>query len=333
MKKKNKTISLAISWGDPAGIGPEVMLKAFGLLPKTVRNKMTLFGDPGYMRNLDKSLKTGVPVLDANNASKTADGLRVKPIGQVDFLKRDFGKIDKRFGDAAMRALDMAAKAVLEGEYNALVTAPIQKESVNLAGYKIAGHTERLAKMCGGADVAMMLANRRLKVVVATTHLALRDVPGALNKDKIERSIRIIDTSFKRMTGKRPKIAVCGLNPHAGDGGLFGDEEERIITPAILATKKDGVRVTGPHPADSLFTQQSIKQFDVALAMYHDQGLAPVKLLGFHETVNITLGLPFVRTSAGHGAALDIAGKKKANGENMACAIMAARDILAGKYK
>ncbi len=332
MKKKVKKRKLAVSCGDPAGIGPETLLKAWSLLPKIARNNITVFGDPYYFSWLNRKLKTNTPILDESCSAKANDGLRVTPAGEVKFKATSFGKVNKVCGAAAMESVTAAAKAVINGEYDALVTAPINKESVNLAGYKIAGHTEYLAELCGGVNVAMMLACKKLKVVVATTHISIKDVPKALSAEKLVSKLKLISSSLKKMTGRKPKIAVCGLNPHASDGGLFGDEEERVIAPAIANARRFGVRATGPYPADTLFTQRSIKTFDIALAMYHDQGLIPVKLLGFGETVNVTLGLPFLRVSVDHGTAFDIAGKNRADAGSMAYAIRTAFDILNGRF-
>lgn len=327
---KNKP-KIAISCGDPAGIGPEVILKACASLSRAVLRRITVFGDLAYFEMLEGRLKTGVPILNAETASANKNGVRVASAGEpLDFAESDFGKVDKRYGAVAMASVEKAARSVLEGEFDALVTAPINKESANLAGYNVAGHTEFLARLCGGVPVAMMLACDKLKVVVATTHIALKDVPRALTRKKVLQVIRIIDSSMKKMTGQKPRIAVCGLNPHASDGGLFGDEEEKVIRPAIEDAIREGMDISGPHPADTMFTKRYLGTYDVALAMYHDQGLVPVKLLGFGKTVNITLGLPFLRVSVDHGTAFDIAGRNEADGRSMAHAIRTAFKILSG---
>jgi len=270
--------------------------------------------------------------LEAGKVTSKDDGLRVEQTTPLDFTFADFGRVDARFGAAAMDSVTKGAQAVMDGRFDALVTAPIQKESVNLAGFRVAGHTEYLASLCGGADVAMMLACERLKVVVATTHMALRDVPNALTGALLDRVLNIIDSSLKKMSGAQPRIAVCGLNPHASDGGLFGNEEANVIAPAISRAAKRGLKVGGPYPADTMFTPRVLGTFDVALAMYHDQGLIPVKLLGFGETVNVTLGLPFLRVSVDHGTAFDIAGKNRADGRSMAHAVRTAFKILQGRF-
>lgn len=328
---KNKNSKIAVSWGDPAGIGPEVILKSFPLLPKSLKARITVFGDLHYLKWLNLKLRANVTILDAKIAKAGDEGLRCEGIERLRFSHKDFGRIDKRFGLAAMRSLDSAVKAVMDGRFSALVTAPIQKESVNLAGYKIAGHTEYLARITK-SDVAMMLSCKKLSVIVLTTHLPIKDVAGKIKAGDIEKKLKIINAFFQKMRGKRPVIAVCGLNPHASDGGLFGTEEKKIITPAIERAKKTGVNAEGPYPADTLFTPKFIKKFDVALAMYHDQGLVPVKLLGFGETVNITLGLPFLRVSVDHGTAFDIAGKNMADPSSMVHAIKKTANMLRGRF-
>lgn len=330
MKKKESR--LAVTFGDPAGIGPEVTLKAFRALPKTVRRRVTVFGDAAYLRWLDGRLKTGVSLAPASAARARDDILRVENTGRAAFSASDFGKVRARFGKAAMDSIDAAAGAVMAGRFDALVTAPISKEAVNLAGYEIPGHTEYLAKLTGAADVAMVLACEKLKVAVATTHIALRGVPDALTEAGLVKKMRLIDSSLKRMTGRRPRIAVLGLNPHASDGGLFGGEERRVIAPAIRKARRRGVKAFGPVPADTAFTPRALGSYDIALAMYHDQGLIPVKLLGFGETVNVTLGLPFLRVSVDHGTAFDIAGKNRADPRSMIHAVRMALDILSGRF-
>jgi 4-hydroxythreonine-4-phosphate dehydrogenase len=332
MSSKRKKLRLAVSFGDPAGIGPEVTLKAFHLLSRPVRNSLTVFGDLGYFRRLNQKYKTEVNIVEAGKASASDDCLRVEPVCDLHFHSFEYGVVDKRCGAAAMGSLEESARLTLAGEFDALITPPIHKKSVNLAGYVVPGHTEFLSAVCGNVPVAMMLASPALRVVVATTHLALRDVASALTAKKLLDTMKLIDKSLTAYLGKKPRIAVCGLNPHAGDGGIFGDEEKRMIAPAIGRAVKMGIKATGPHPADSLFTPRVLKAYDVALAMYHDQGLIPVKTLGFGKTVNITLGLPFLRVSVDHGAAFDIAGKNMADAGPMAHAINTAVNILCGKF-
>jgi len=253
---------------------------------------------------------------------------------RLDFdFAADFGVETAAAGRVAMRSVEMAVDAVLAGRHAALVTAPINKASVNLAGYKIPGHTEFLAERAGVADVAMMLTGKALSVVVVTTHHAMRDLPKLLTKEKIVVTLRIVDSALKRYGIDRPRLAVTGFNPHAGDHGVFGDEEARIIAPAIAEARRHGVEAVGPYPADTLFAPAARATYDCAVAMYHDQGLIPIKALSFGETVNVTLGLPFLRVSVDHGAAFDIAGKNRASGAPMAHAVKATLTMLAGRMR
>lgn len=325
---------IAVSWGDPAGVGPEVILKSFPRLSKRLRGKLTVFGSLSYFLALERRLKTGVDIVDASKKiGKMFDGLRVDDVVDMKFSQKNFGKIDRLSGKAAMTGVARAVEAVCEGRFGALVTAPINKEAVNLAGYRIAGHTEFLSEALGGVEVAMMLSSKKLSVVVATTHVAIRDVPGRLSRKKLTGLFKLIHRSLVKFGVKKPRLAVCGLNPHASDGGLFGDEEKNIIAPAIKAVRGAGVDVSGPYPADTMFTQRAISGYDVAVAMYHDQGLVPVKALSFAKTVNITLGLPFVRVSVDHGTAFDIAGKRRADATSMIHAVKTCDQILNGKFR
>ncbi|MBF0169806.1 MAG: 4-hydroxythreonine-4-phosphate dehydrogenase PdxA [Nitrospinae bacterium] len=335
MTRPNPHPAIAVSWGDPAGIGPETVLKAFGLLPKGVRRRIVLHADPAYMTALDARLGTGVPMAPERDAGFDDDLLRIAPLSRpVKFdFDRDFGKEKKAFGAAAIESVERAMDAVLCGQADALVTAPINKASVNKAGFHVPGHTEFLAQRAGVEEVVMMLTGRELSVVVVTTHHRLADVPALLTKEKIVATLTIVDASFKRFGIARPRLAVTGLNPHASDHGVFGDEEARIIAPAIKAARKKGIDATGPFPADTMFSPAARKTYDCAVAMYHDQGLIPIKTLSFGETVNVTLGLPFLRVSVDHGTAFDIAGTGRADGAPMRHAIMTARAMLAGRMR
>ncbi len=331
MKKRDKPI--AVTMGDPAGVGPETILKAFHKLSKTDRNRLLLFGDIGYFRKLDRKLKTGVTVMALERADSGADCLRVEPVTPINFRFAEFGKIDKRFGTVAMESVVKAMTAVMEGRCACMVTAPINKGSVNLAGFKVAGHTEFLAQKSGAKDVVMMLTSKKLSVALVTTHLALKDVAKRLSNRKIEKTILLVDQFMNSYRKEPGRIAVTGLNPHAGDGSLFGSEEEQLIAPAIESARRKCLsELSGPHPADTMFTPQSRKKYDVAIAMYHDQGLIPVKALGFGETINVTIGLPFLRVSVDHGTAFDIAGENLAEPAPMVHAIKTARQMLQGKW-
>ena len=329
---KIKETAIAITWGDPAGIGPEVVIKSFLGLPAALQKRITVFGDLSHFSSLARRMRSSLKIVDAKKCAATAGAMAVYDSASFPFDPSRYGKISKTSGRAAMQPLEAAIALMLEGRFAALVTAPINKEAVNLAGYRIAGHTEFLAAKCGGAPVAMMLASRKLKVVVATTHVPLSDVAGLLDKRKLADFILLVARGTKKYGIASPRIAVCGLNPHASDGGIFGREEASIISPAIHAARKAGVNATGPHPADTMFTAAARKNYDVAIAMYHDQGLIPVKALSFGETVNVTLGLPFLRVSVDHGTAFDIAGKGVADWRPMAYAIRTAARMNRGRF-
>ncbi|MDH4184915.1 MAG: 4-hydroxythreonine-4-phosphate dehydrogenase PdxA [Nitrospinota bacterium] len=323
---------IAITWGDPAGIGPEVIIKAFATLPAALQKRILVFGDPEHLARLAEGLGAPIRIIEAEQSSGGGGVLAVRRAAIFTYNPASMGKVSKNAGKAAMSAVEMAAHMALDGGVSALVTAPISKEAANRAGYKIAGHTEFLAHVAGSIPVAMMLASKKLKVVVATTHLAIKDVPSALDSGKLTELILLVANSVKQYGLASPKIAVSGLNPHASDGGLFGQEEAAIIAPAIRAARHAGVEVSGPYPADTMFTPAARARYDLAIAMYHDQGLIPVKALSFGETVNVTLGLPFLRVSVDHGTAFDIAGKNQANWRPMAYAIRTAARMLRGGF-
>nr|WP_283400789.1 4-hydroxythreonine-4-phosphate dehydrogenase PdxA [Desulfurobacterium pacificum] len=228
--------------------------------------------------------------------------------------------------DAAKAQIEYIKKAVEDakkGKISAIVTLPINKETAAKGGFKFPGHTEFLAHLFGTKNFAMMLANEKLKVVLVTTHVALKDVPKLITEEKILTTLHLIHKTLKN-----PKIAVAALNPHAGEGGLFGDEEIKIIAPAVEKAKSEGINAVGPISSDTVFVRAVKGEFDVVLCMYHDQGLIPIKLLGFGNSVNVTLGLPVIRTSVDHGTAYDIAGKGIANPESFQLAVKTAIDLL-----
>jgi 4-hydroxythreonine-4-phosphate dehydrogenase len=223
--------------------------------------------------------------------------------------------------------INWACDACLAGDAGGMVTAPINKQALQAAGIEFPGHTELLAERCGGAEVVMMLAGTRLRVCLVTTHCALREVPLYLTQERILTTLRITAHSLQEQLGlKQPRLAVLALNPHAGEGGLFGDEEQRHIVPAIAAARAEGLAASGPHSADTLFWFAVQGLYDAVICMYHDQGLIPLKLLHFEDAVNVTLGLPIVRTSVDHGTAYDLAGTGQAN----PASLIAAVDMAAG---
>ncbi|MGE5318686.1 MAG: 4-hydroxythreonine-4-phosphate dehydrogenase PdxA, partial [Hyphomicrobiaceae bacterium] len=232
-------------------------------------------------------------------------------------------------GEAAYRAILEGVRLVQAGQASALVTAPINKAHLNAAGHDFPGHTELLAKLCGNVPVCMMMVGAQLRVVLVTTHVAIAQVPRRLNRDRVLQTILLTARSLRRQFGiAGPRLAVCGLNPHAGESGLFGDEEGRVIAPAVRAARRRGLRVLGPLAADGVFAQAGHGgSYDAVVCMYHDQGLAPFKFVHFADGVNFTVGLPFVRTSPDHGTAFDVAGSGRADARSMAAALRLAAEL------
>jgi 4-hydroxythreonine-4-phosphate dehydrogenase len=298
-----------ISVGDPAGIGPEVTVKA--LAEPAIRELADLLvvGDPAQLRSTAAAL--GLPAPDRIEAAGDPGG--VAP-----------GRLSAAGGRAAVAAVRRAVELVQSGAADALVTGPINKEALRLAGYSWPGHTELLADLCGVPEVRMLLVTDRLRVCHVSTHRSLRSAIEVATRDRVLETIRMTAAGGSRLGFERPRIGVAGLNPHAGEGGLFGDEEIREIAPAVADARREGIEASGPWPADTLFWRAAEGEFDFVVAMYHDQGHVPVKLSGFDEGVNVTLGLPFLRTSVDHGTAFDIAGQGVARGQSMAAAIRVA---------
>jgi len=307
-------LTCGITMGDPAGIGPEVVLKA--LRDKRVR-KLANFLIIGNRRVLEKTallskikLERNIVLLDVGNISKLV-----------------FGRSLPAYGSVALECIKEALRLIEAGVIDVMVTAPVNKHTITRAGYNFCGHTEYLARGSKTKRFAMMLVGGPLKVVLATRHIALKDVAKALTIREIYEALRLSADALKRYFGiPHPRIGVCGLNPHSGDAGIMGKEEIKVIQPAILKAKKLA-KISGPLPADTLFYSALHGKFDAVLAMYHDQGLIPLKMLALHQGVNLTLGLSFVRTSPDHGSAYDIAGRNKANPDSMVEAIKLAVKI------
>jgi 4-hydroxythreonine-4-phosphate dehydrogenase len=306
---------IAVTMGDPAGIGPEIVLKV--LLPLTQAAGSPDAADASFV-------VYGDPAILAREARRHGLNLERLTIRPCSSLPPDLplGKVDARAGEAAYRAVRQAAQDAMAGTVRAVVTAPLNKEAMNAAGFHYPGHTEILAEIAGGVPVRMMLANHELRTVLVTIHQPLRQAIAALSRDLIVETIRLTDRHLKSAGIAVPRIAVAGLNPHAGEGGLMGREEIDIIAPAIAVARDEKIEASGPHAPDTVFMQaRGFGRFDVVVAMYHDQGLIPVKYLGLEEGVNITVGLPFVRTSPDHGTAFDIAGRGTADPRSLAAAI------------
>jgi 4-hydroxythreonine-4-phosphate dehydrogenase len=300
---------IGITMGDPAGIGPEVIAKALRDSRAKSAGRIIVIGSAAVF---DRFGGGRLPVLDAVKV----DRRRIRP-----------GRISALSGRAAARALQLGLQMALDGRLDALVTGPVSKQGLHLAGLHDPGQTEFLARRTMTRGFAMMLAAGSLRVVLATRHMPLSRVSQALTVGRVKTAISLAHTSLIEMFGiGRPRIGVCALNPHAGEGGLFGRREQAVIRPAIAELLDRGMNIQGPLPADTLFSPAIRRRFDVIVAMYHDQGLIPIKMSGFGRAVNITLGLPIIRTSPDHGTAADIAGKGQANPESMIRAVrMAAR--------
>ena len=285
---------LALTVGDPAGIGPEIALKALSSKERPEAD-WVLYGPRTSLE--DRAARFGL-------AGPEALGCEVLDVGGGPFA---LGRVSAEAGRAAAEAVLAAARDALAGGVDALVTAPLHKEALRAAGHPWPGHTEMLAEVAGVSDVAMMFVGGGLRVALLTIHQSLRSVPDAITPEEVRRVVRLVHRELPRFGAARRRIAVCGVNPHAGEGGLFGEEDALVLRPAVEALVAEGLDVSGPLPADTVFVRATRGEFDAVVAAYHDQGLVPVKLLAFGRAVNVTLGLPFVRTSVDHGTAFDIA--------------------------
>jgi 4-hydroxythreonine-4-phosphate dehydrogenase len=342
-------LPVAITMGDAAGIGPEIIVKAHQQQPALLRGSFVV-GDVGTMRRAAKVVAgTGQPVWPVAEITLPKQALDMPP-RCVAVLQMPpplnalpWGAISASAGAMAGRCVEWAADAALRGEICAMVTAPLHKEALHAAGPpydQFAGHTEllqdRAARFLGkpisGVPVRMMLANAELRTVLVSIHISLRDALAAVTFDNVLQTIMITHHALSRLLGRSARIAVAGLNPHAGEGGLFGREEIDVITPAIRAACSQGVQASGPWAPDTVFMRarhrpDRVGEFDAVVAMYHDQGLIPVKYLGVEDGVNVTLGLPLVRTSPDHGTAFDIAGTGRADASSLIVALRMARTL------
>ena len=345
-------LPIAITPGDPAGIGPEIVAKAFRDAPAVLQGCFVI-GDVAMMRRAAAMVGGMLPVAQLNMASDTLNAparclpvlplpvrLESKSLLNTELLPQlSMGLVSDFAGKFSAQCVHWAARAALRGEVAALVTAPIHKEAWGAAGVPYPGHTELLqaeaAKHLGKAvhevPVRMMLANDELRTVLVSIHMGLREAIAAVTFDNVVQTLRITHASLSATLGRAPRIAVAGLNPHAGEGGLFGRDEIDVINPAVAAARQEGIDAHGALSPDTVFMQaRGFAKFDVVVAMYHDQGLIPVKYLGVEKGVNVTLGLPLVRTSPDHGTAFDIAGKGVANASSLIEAVRQAK-LLAGR--
>jgi 4-hydroxythreonine-4-phosphate dehydrogenase len=331
--EKDRKPRIAITLGDPRGIGPEVVAKALGQDSLYEICSPFVLGDVKVLQRNIETLRLGLKVKQMGDEIRSDPVPGVIPVLSLSDLLPAGGPGDIRpeeGGRASFVYLERAARMALEGRAEAIVTAPVSKGVISQAGIPFRGHTEYFAQVSGRKDFVMMLAGDRLKVALVTTHLALNEVSKSLSVEKIRSVIEITGQGLQDYFGlPAPRIAVAALNPHAGEGGLFG-KEEGMISRAIREAARRNLAVSGPWPADSLFHRAAEGEFDAVVCMYHDQGLIPLKLLHFDTAVNITLGLPFIRTSVDHGVAYDIAGKGMASSRSMEEAIRLAAG-MAGK--
>jgi 4-hydroxythreonine-4-phosphate dehydrogenase len=328
---------IVLTMGDPAGIGPEIIVKAFRERPELLR-QMVVAGDAATLLRASRLVAAGsAPLIVAEIAD--LDDLSAVPSGCMAVVQAcrlappvEIGQVSAHAGRAAADCIEWAAKAALQGRARAVVTAPIHKEALAAAGVEYPGHTELLQALSAqhlglpvdALPVRMMLGCPGLNTVLVSIHVSLRQALDAVTTEQVLQTIRITHAHFQRIGVAHPRVAVAGLNPHAGEGGLFGWEDRDAIAPAIERARYEGVNASGPHAPDTVFMRARQGSFDVVVAMYHDQGLIPVKLLGLDDGVNTTLGLPFVRTSPDHGTAFDIAGTGRASASSLLAAIDAA---------
>ena len=322
-------LPLAVTMGEPAGVGGELSLKAWLARGASTRPFFAI-DDPVRLAALAGKLGLAVPVREiARPAEAAAVFATALPVLRVSLkVPARAGQPDPANAAPTLEAIERAVRFSQAGEIAGFATNPIQKKTLQDAGFKHPGHTEFLAELAGGTDVAMMLACPGLRVVPVTIHLSLADAVHALTPEVIVRAGRVTAAGLKALFGiERPRLVVAALNPHAGEQGAMGDEESRIIAPAIAALKAEGIEVRGPLPADTLFHPAARATYDAALCMYHDQALIPIKTIDFSGGVNVTLGLPFVRTSPDHGTALDIAGTGRADPASLIAALAMADDM------
>jgi 4-hydroxythreonine-4-phosphate dehydrogenase len=327
---QGKPAPVAITLGDACGIGPEIVVKTFADTEFSQQYPAFVVGDVGVIRRHIQQL---APTLQINAIASAQEHrfqsslIDVLPVSKLP-ADLPMGAVSAAAGQAAFDAIKCAIEMANQGHISAICTAPIHKEALAAAHVPFPGHTEMLAAFSGTHDYAMMLANPELRTMLVTVHCSLTDAAKKLNTALELRIIRLAHRTLQQFGFAKPRIAVAGLNPHAGEGGLFGREEIEIIIPAIEQARSEGIDVVGPLPGDTVFMHARRGRYDIVVAQYHDQGLIPVKLLGVEDGVNITAGLPFVRTSPDHGTAFDIAGQNKADAASMKTALRTAHQLI-----
>ncbi len=328
-KKRPPLPLLGITMGDPAGIGPEIIVQA--LAEREVRRlcRPIVIGDARILDRAGRICRSRLrphPLTSPEEATGGRGTLEVLDLKNIAPAQALFGQISAECGRAAVECVLKAVELARTGAIAGIVTAPLHKEAMQAAGFRYPGHTELIAERVGSADYSMLLIVGRLRVFHISTHLSLREACQQVKKERILQVIRIAQQTLRDLGVRRPRIAVAGLNPHAGEGGLFGREEIEEIAPAVAEAKRMDLPVSGPYPPDALFAAAKRGEWEAIVAMYHDQGHVPLKMIGFEKGVNVTAGLPIVRTSPDHGTAFDIAGKGVANPSSLIAAIrLAAR--------
>lgn len=323
---------IAITMGDPCGVGAEIIVKALSSPLIEQCCTAVVIGDLAAMERAVAVCSSPLSL----QVIKSVEQAHIVPAGRICLLglstlgREDmiYGKPSDASGDAAYRYICAAAQYCLDGTVAAMATAPISKEALNRAGHIYPGHTELLAELCATDDYVMMLAGERLRVSLVTIHTALNDVSDKVTYQQVLKTIRITEAGVRLMTGiERPRLAVAALNPHCGEGGMFGSQDQLVVGPAVAAAVQEGIDAVGPLSADTLFYFAQKGQYDGVVAMYHDQGLIPLKMLHFDDAVNVTLGLPIIRTSVDHGTAYELAGTGRASEKSMLAAIRMAASM------
>jgi 4-hydroxythreonine-4-phosphate dehydrogenase len=322
---------LAITLGDATGIGPEIVAKTLGD-PQVMQEHPAFVLGPASV--LERAVHAWAPHAKVRRIASVSahvprpDCIDVLDLGELpDLPDLPHGRLDARAGRAAFRAIETGIALAMAGEIAGLCTAPIHKEALAMAGVPFPGHTEMLSVLSRSEDTAMMLVSPQLRTMLVTVHCSLGEAVRLISKSRVLRVIRLAHRSLLDMGIDKPRIAVAGLNPHAGEGGLFGHEDMNAIAPAVVEACGEGLDVSGPHPGDTVFMQARRGRYDIVIAMYHDQGLIPIKLLGVEDGVNVTVGLPFVRTSPDHGTAFDIAGQGMADPASLHAALHLAHEL------
>ncbi len=329
---------IGITMGDASGVGPEIIIKHI-LYEATIKDRLVIFGAREvfeyYLNLFGMAMHINI-IEDVNNIEELyKDGeLNIIQHDDFDINKLEVGKLNKYSGKWAFMCVSEAVDAAIDAKIDAIVTAPLNKQAMNLAGFHYQGHTEILAERTHTKDYVMMLAAKRFRVALVTTHVALEEVPNLITKERVLKTIKVVDEDIKKWFGiEKPKIAVSALNPHNSEGGLMGNKEKEEIIPAGEEARGLGIDVYGSFSADTLFIKNRRTDYDCFIAMYHDQGLIPLKALYFDSSVNITLGIPIIRTSPDHGTAFDIAGKLQANHKSLSEAVRQAHRMARWKQK